>query len=101
MSYVKLSDLEFAKPEHRAVCEELYRDIQSVEAKLASDELLAESIRDAAGNVVAESITSHFVMFNKRVLMGLKIAFWYYTGKAPAQVVGDMNEEDEVDIFNP
>lgn len=101
MAYVKLSDIDFAKPEHRTICEELYKDIHSVEAQLLADEALAESLKSSIGQATAEGVTSHFISFNRRILLGLKIAFWYYTGKVSNHVIAEIDEENEIDIFNP
>lgn len=96
--YIKLSDIEYAKPEHKTICEALYKDILAEESQLVSDEEMLEYFKSVMGDRVGGFIGSPTVTLNRKILLALKMTFWYYSGKSPANVVG---EEPEVDIFNP
>ena len=97
--YVKLSDIKFAKPEHKTTCETLYKDILNVENQLINDEEMLEYFKSVLGDKIANFVGSPTVAINKRILMALKLSFWYYSGgKLTAHVVG---EEPEFNIFDP
>jgi hypothetical protein len=98
MSYVRLSDIEFATPEHRAACETLYKDILALEFQILNDEEMLEYFKSVMGDKVGNVIAGPTVMINKRILTAMKLTFWYYTNKSPSHVVG---HEPKMDIFNP
>lgn len=101
-AYVKFDDLPFVKPEHRTICEQLYKDISAVEDQLVTDEGFAEHLSSILGAQAANELVSPTLGLNKRVLLALKIAFWYYSGKSPHNVVdGPRDDELDIDIFNP
>lgn len=101
-AYVKFDDLPFVKPEHRTICEQLYRDISTVEDQLLTDEEFAEHLSSLIGAQAANEMVSPTLGLNKRVLLALKIVFWYYSGKSPSNVVdGPRDEQQNIDIFNP
>lgn len=101
-AYVKFDDLPFVKPEHRTICEQLYRDISVVEDQLITDEVFAEHLGSILGAKAAADLVSPSLGLNKRVLLALKIAFWFYSGKSPHNVVGGPKSDDlDVDIFKP
>ena len=103
MAYTRMSDIKFLKLEHREICIELYRDIMYIEAQLVADEASIEILRSSVGDAIANLIASNTIAFNKKLLTGLKIAFWYYTGKSASHIIDDLHIDDEqkIDIFNP
>lgn len=101
-AYVRFSDIPFVKPEHKTLCEQLYKDISAAEDHMIDNEAFAERLAILLGPKVAEELASSTIGLNKRVITALKIAFWYYSGKSPHNVVGAPRDEElETDIFNP
>ena len=96
--YVRLSDIEFAKPEHKTTCETLYKDILNIENRLVNDEAMFEYFKSVLGENVSNVVVGPSIIMQKKMLTALKYAFWYYTNKSPSHVVGC---EPTMDIFNP
>jgi len=101
MSYRKFSDLTFINKKHRSICEALLHDIQKLESQLVYDDEMVEFLRENVGPTTAE-VSASYVSLNKRILTGLKLTFWYYTGFDPSKVILDtIPEKDGINIFDP
>ena len=96
--YVRLSDIEFATDEHRTTCKTLYKDILNIENRLVNDEEMLEYFKNVMGENAGNILAGPTLMINKKILMALKLTFWYYTNKSPSHVV---DGEPAMDIFNP
>lgn len=101
MSYVKLNNLKFKDSAARELATRLYKDIQFMESQLASNEELLNSLVVSVGERQANFLVGILVLRDKKILAGLKIAFFYYTGALPDKVIADLDAEEEIDIFNP
>ena len=101
MSYIKLEDLNFKDEESKELAKRLYKDIQTIEYQLMGNEELLESLKKSIGEQQANFIAGILVGHDKRLLAGLKIAFYYYTGTFSSRVISDVDAEEVVDIFNP
>ena len=101
MPYRKFSQLEFLNKKHRTICETLLFDIQKLESQLVYDDELIEYFKERVGQGVAD-VSASYVNLNRRILMGLKLSFWYYTGADPSKVILDtIQDKEHIDIFNP
>jgi hypothetical protein len=101
MPYKKLSQLEFLNKKHRTICETLLFDIQRLESQLVYDDEMIEFLKSTVGVNTAE-VSANYVSLNRRILTGLKLTFWYYTGADPGKVILDtIPDKDTIDIFNP
>jgi hypothetical protein len=97
MSYKKFSQLEFLNEKHKIICEQLLHDIQSLEFQIMYDDEIVDYIKERVG-----LNTDDYNNLNKRILSGLKISFWYYTGANPGKVILDtVQDKEQFDIFNP
>lgn len=101
MSYKRFSQLEFVTKKHKTVCETLLSDIQNLESQLVYDDEIVEYIKEKVGSNAAEA-SSGYIGLNRRLLTGLKLSFWYYTGVDPGKVILDtVVNKEKIDIFNP
>lgn len=101
MAYTKLEDLNFKDEESKELAKRLYKDIQQLEYQLMGNEELLESLKKSIGEQQANFVMGLMVGHDRRLLAGLKVAFYYYTGTFPGRVISDVDAEEVVDIFNP
>lgn len=101
MAYKRLSELDFSTKKHKSVCETLLYDIQKLESQIVYDDETVEYLRNTVGPNAAD-VADSYVKMNKRLLLALRLSFWYYTGSNPCEVINDLTKnQDEIDIFNP
>jgi len=101
VAYKKFSQLDFLNKKHKSICETLLFDIQKLESQLVYDDELIEFFKSNVGQTVAD-VSASYVNLNRRILTGLKLTFWYYTGADPGKVILDtIQDKDQIDIFNP
>lgn len=101
MAYRRLSELDFSTKKHRSFCETLLLDIHRLESQIVYDDETVEYLRNTVGTNAAD-VAESYVKMNKRLLLALKLSFWYYTGANPSEVLNDVTkDQDEIDIFNP
>lgn len=71
-----------------------------MEKQLVANEELLESLIRSIGEKQANFIAGILVLRDKKLIAGLKIAFYYYTGMSSDRVIADLDAEEEIDIFN-
>lgn len=99
MSYIRFSDLRFARKDHAAICKNILQEIQTLETQAMLDEEFVEYISHRSG---LDATKVKYTGLNHRILNSLKMVFWYYTGKDPSLIIMEPNAKDKpVDIFNP
>lgn len=91
--YIRLKDIECADDNHRTVVNMLLSDIDNLEKQLLIDEEFLEALRQHIGDVNADYISRHTFDINKKLLMSLKVTFWYYTGISPSKVLVEADPE--------
>jgi hypothetical protein len=101
LAYTKLDDIKFKDEYSKELATRLYKDIQFMEKQLVANEELLSSLVQSVGEKQANFIAGILVLRDKKILAGLKIAFFYYTGHLSDKVIADLDSEEEVDIFNP
>lgn len=101
MAYTRLEEINFVDDESKELARRLYKDIQLMEYQLMSNEAILENLKKSIGEKQANFIAGVLVNRDIRILAGLKLAFYYYTGFFPNRVITDTDYEVEVDIFNP
>jgi len=100
MSYIKLNDLKFKDELSKELALRLYKDIQFMEKQLVANEELLDSLVRSVGEKQANFIAGILVIRDRKLIAGLKVAFYYYTGTTPDKVIADLDAEEEIDIFN-
>lgn len=101
MAYIRFSEILFDSDQERNVCEALYKSIYEAENDLIAAEDLLERLHSIVGEKEMIMIGMPSIMILSKVLMGLKIAFWYYARVPAAYVLDDVTDLDAIDIFNP
>ncbi len=99
MSYLRFSDLKFDNIKHKMICEDLLLNIRKMQQKLVYDEEHEEYVATNVGPNVSK-IFQHMNDSNRKLLIGLKLAFFFYTGKNPDNIIIE-SEINRVDIFSP
>lgn len=99
--YLKLDDINFKDTSSKELAKRLYKDIQLVESQLMENEELLESLKKSLGEKQANFLIGILILRDKKILAGLKISFYYYTGMLPDKILSDVDTEETVDIFNP
>lgn len=100
MSYIKLENIKFKDELSKELATRLYRDIQFMKRQLVANEELLDSLVRSVGEKQANFIAGILVIRDKKLVAALKIAFYYYTGTNPDEVIADLDAEEEIDIFN-
>jgi hypothetical protein len=99
LMYCRFSELDFKTEEYKNLAYYLLKDIRDLQFSLIYDEEYAEYMESNVGKNVSKVL--HFYNdTNRRMLLGLKLTFYYYTGKLSDLVLLD-DEEESVDIFSP
>lgn len=88
-SYIRFDDLVLEDEEQRKLVETLLLDIHALEEHLMRDEVFMEKLKNTVGHEYASQIGNYTVENTKRILLGLKISFWYYTGVSSHRVLRD------------
>lgn len=101
MAYIRFSEIPFASDDDRIVCEALYKSICEAEDDLITAEDLLERLNTTVGKKEMIMLGLPNVLMLGRILTGLKVAFWYYAGVSPSDVLDDFTDLDVIDIFNP
>ena len=96
--YVRINDLSLQDEDQRLMVETLLLDIHALEEHLMRDEVFMERLKSQVGDEYASQIGNYTVENTKRILLGLKIAFWYYTGVAPHKVL--MDPDPDYNLFD-
>lgn len=101
MSYIRFSDLKFDNNKHKMICEDILLNIRKMQQKLVYDEEQEEYVSINIGpNSNVSKVFQHINDSNRKMLVGLKLAFFFYTGKNPDKVILE-SELNRVDIFSP
>lgn len=101
MAYIRFSEIPFSSDDDRIVCEAIYKSICEAEDDLIAAEDLLERLNATAGKKEMTMLGLPSVIMLGKILMGLKVAFWYYSGVSPSDVLDDFTDLDVIDIFNP
>ena len=101
LAYIRFSEIPFQSDDDRIVCEALYKSICEAEDDLINAEDLLERLSATAGKKQMIMLGIPNVIMLGKILMGLKVAFWYYSGVSPADVLDDVTDLEIIDIFNP
>jgi hypothetical protein len=91
--YIRIQDIECANDNHQTVVTTLLSDIVNLEKQLIIDEEFLEALRRQIGDMNTDYISRHTLDINKRLLLSLKVAFWYYTGISPSKVLVEADPE--------
>jgi hypothetical protein len=97
--YCRFSELDFKTDEYKNLAYYLLKDIRDLQVSLIYDEEYAEYMETIMGKNVSK-VLNYYNETNKRMLIGLKLTFYYYTGKMSDFVLLD-DEEKTVNIFSP
>ena len=97
MSYVRFSSLDFVNDEVKNTCYNLLKDIRELQKQILHDEEYASRLAQTIGKNVALAFEQHNDT-NRKVLIALKISFWYYTGKSSDHIL--LDDEYDIDIFD-
>lgn len=100
MAYTKFKDIKFKDDLSRELAIRLYKDIQVMSNQLVANEELLASLVESVGERQANFIAGILVLRDKKILAGLKIAFFYYTEHFSDRVIADLDAEEEINIFN-
>lgn len=101
MTYIRFSEIPFAHDDDRIVCEAIYKSICEAEEDLINAESLLERLNATVGKKEMTKLGMPSVVMLGKILMGLKVAFWYYSRVSPADVLDDVTDLEIMDIFNP
>ena len=98
--YIRLDDIECQDEDQRKMVETLLLDIHALEEHLMRDEVFMEKLKNMVGHEYASQIGNYTIENTKRILLGLKIAFWYYTGVSSHKVLKDPDPEYNIFDFS-
>jgi len=101
LAYIRFSEIPFASDDDRIVCEALYKSICEAEDDLIDAEDLLDRLNAMVGKKEMTTLGLPNVIMLGKILMGLKVAFWYYSGVSPADILDDLTDIEVIDIFNP
>jgi hypothetical protein len=96
--YTRFEDLFFKEKKLKVFAKTLLDDIHTLENVLIEEDIFLEKIKETMGDEFAAKAAGPMVYNNKRILYGLKLTFWYYTGVSPNTI---LDTKMNIDIFNP
>jgi hypothetical protein len=99
-SYTRLEDIDFIDKDSKIISSRIYKDIQEVEQVLINNEVIYDYLKKTVGEKNADEMYGSVYSSNKKILLALKMAFWYYSGKSVSHVVSSDETKHDIDIFN-
>lgn len=96
-AYIKFENIEFQDSNHKQTAETILSDIDCIQNYLITEEQYIETLNNTIGPEYSKQIAMFTTERTKKILVALKIAFWYYTGIQASKVI--INNDKNVDIF--